>query len=168
MNQLHTKLRTYLSIASSSRRGGRRIGDGRHLVLEEALPISLILGKDLVLGLVDCSGGSLSLGRELLAKDAAGRGLLLVLPVRLGGIDRSDGDSRNAKCGRGNDELHFVDFVWLTFHVALFNDVILLDKVRQSRECSSKQRYGIVLCAFFKLSLMLARLCVFFFLSLLA
>ena len=125
---MHTKLRTYLSIASSSRRGGRRIGDGRHLVLEEALPISLVLGKDLVLGLVHCSGGSLSLGRELLAKDAAGRGLLLALPVRLGGIDGSDGDSRDAKCGSGNDELHFVDFVWLNLHVALFNNVMFSTK----------------------------------------
>ena len=49
---------TYLDIASASgrwcRRRGRtrrgRIGDGRHLVLEETLPISLILGEDLVLG----------------------------------------------------------------------------------------------------------------------
>ena len=31
------------------RRGGR-IGDGRHLILEKTLPISLILGEDLVLG----------------------------------------------------------------------------------------------------------------------
>ena len=44
---------SHLDIASTrgvgGRRGGRR-GDGRHLVLEETLPISLILGEDLVLG----------------------------------------------------------------------------------------------------------------------
>ena len=98
-------------------------------------------------------------GRELLAKDAAGRGLLLVLPFRLGGIDRSDGDSRDAKCGRGNGELHFVDFVSLTFHVALFDDVMLLDKVRQSRECSSKlsfsARSSSSACVYFSISLSL-------------
>ena len=55
----HNKLTcSYLDIASASGRGRRRrgrtgrgrIGDGRHLVLEETLPISLILGEDLVLG----------------------------------------------------------------------------------------------------------------------
>lgn len=116
----HNKLTcSYLDIASASGRGRRRrgrtrrgrFGDGRHLVLEETLPISLILGEDLVLGLVvaivhsDC----FSLGGKL-PKNAAGRGLLLALLGRLGGIGGSNGNSRDAKCGSGNDELHVADF----------------------------------------------------------
>ena len=105
---------SHLDIASArgvGGRRGRRRGDGRHLVLEETLPISLILGEDLVLGLIvavvhsDC----FSLGGKL-PKNAAGRGLLLALLGRLGGIGGSDGNSRDAKCGSGNDELHVADF----------------------------------------------------------
>ena len=110
----HYKLTcSHLDIASARGVGGRRggrIGDGRHLVLEETLPISLILGEDLVLGLVVAivHSGRFSLGGKL-PKNAAGRGLLLALLCRLGGIGGRNGNSRDAKCGSGNDELHVAD-----------------------------------------------------------
>ena len=99
-----TSIKTYLDITGArgvGGRGGRRIGDGRHLVLEEALPISLVLGKDLV---VDSIGGlvlALSVGHQL--SDGLGLpGLVLVLVSSSIGAD----DERREANDGGDAESH--------------------------------------------------------------
>ena len=98
-------LRTHLSITSTGRvgrRGGRRISDGRHLVLEEALPITLVLGKDLV---VDGLGGlvlALSIGHQLTDGLGGLPGLVLVLLSSSIGADDESGEANDG----GNTEPH--------------------------------------------------------------
>ena len=98
-------LRTHLSITSTGgvgRRGGRRISDGRHLVLEEALPITLVLGKDLV---VDGLGGlvlALSIGHQLTDGLGSLPGLVLVLLSSSIGADDESGEANDG----GDTEPH--------------------------------------------------------------